>query len=107
MSAAPQVTTILVMKTENLADIKTNLSRYVDEVERQHERITITRNGKPAAVLVSVEDLEGLEETLEVLRDPDLMGVIRESMAELTARHEPGLTYKDLWHLKESGAFGE
>jgi len=95
------------MKTESLAGIKANLSRYVDEVEGQHERVTITRNGKPAAVLVSVDDLEGLEETLEVLRDPDLRAVIQESLAELMHRREPGLSSQDLWHLNESGAFNE
>lgn len=52
------------MKTTSLAEVRTQLSKFVDEVVKTHERITITRNGKPAAVLISAEDLEALEETL-------------------------------------------
>ncbi len=48
----------------SLADVRTKLSRYVDEVVRTHERVTITKNGKRAAVLISAEDLDALEETL-------------------------------------------
>lgn len=52
------------MKTTSLADARTQFSKYVDDVATTHERVTITRNGKPAAVLISAEDLEALEETL-------------------------------------------
>jgi prevent-host-death family protein len=41
----------------------------VDKVEGQHERVTLTRNGRPAAVLISPEDLEALEDTLDLLSD--------------------------------------
>lgn len=52
------------MKTTSLADVRSQLSKYVDDVVTTHERVTITKNGKPAAVLISAEDLESLEETL-------------------------------------------
>ncbi len=52
------------MKTTSLADVRTQLSRYIEEVVTTHERVTITKNGKPAAVLISAEDLDALEETL-------------------------------------------
>ena len=52
------------MKTTSLADVRAQLSKYVEDVVATHERVTITRNGKPAAVLISAEDLEALEETL-------------------------------------------
>ncbi len=55
---------MLHMKTTSLADARTQFSRYVEDVVTTHERVTITRNGKPAAVLISAEDLEALEETL-------------------------------------------
>jgi antitoxin YefM len=64
-----------------LSWVKTHLSELVDRVERQHDRVVVTRNGRPAAVLISHEDLEGLEETLAALSDPDLMHQIRESEA--------------------------
>jgi prevent-host-death family protein len=46
----------------------TGLSEVIDPVEHQHERVVITRKGRAAAVLISPEDLEALEETLSVLR---------------------------------------
>ena len=70
------------METTSLADVRANLSRYVDAVVKTHERVTITRNGRPAAVLISVDDLESLEETIEVLSDPQAMADIREARAE-------------------------
>lgn len=57
-------TRILSMKTTSLADVRTQLSKYVEDVAATHERVTITKNGKPAAVLISADDLEALEETL-------------------------------------------
>jgi prevent-host-death family protein len=58
------------MKVTTLADTKAHLSTFIDEVARTHERVTITRNGIPTAVLIAVDDLEGLEETLAWLSDP-------------------------------------
>jgi prevent-host-death family protein len=53
-----------------LAEIKAHLSEVVDRVEREHERVVLTRNGRPAAVIMSPEDLEALEDSLELLSDP-------------------------------------
>jgi prevent-host-death family protein len=50
-----------------LAEVRNKLSEVVDNVEREHDRVVITRHGRPAAVVLSVDDLESLEETLEVL----------------------------------------
>ena len=57
------------MKTAPLADVKTHLSALVDEVVRTHEQVTITRNGQPVAVVLSLEDYESLLETLALLDD--------------------------------------
>jgi antitoxin YefM len=59
------------MSTEALRTVKDRLSEYVDRVQREHERVTITKNGVPAAVLISADDLDELEETLSVLADAD------------------------------------
>ena len=73
---------ILVMsEVLSLAAVKARFSELVDRVARQQERIVVTRNGQPAAVLVSPDDLEGLEETLAVLSDPDLLARVREGEA--------------------------
>jgi prevent-host-death family protein len=66
-----------------LAEVKNRLSEVVDRLEREHGRVVITRHGHPAAVMLSLEDLESLEETLAVLSDPELMAAIREADAEV------------------------
>jgi prevent-host-death family protein len=65
-------------ETLPLSAVKARLSELVDRVEGEDERIVVTRNGRPAAVLVSAADLESLEETLAVLSDRELMQRIRE-----------------------------
>jgi prevent-host-death family protein len=60
------------------------LSELVDRVEDQHDRVVVTRNGKPAAVLISQEDLESLEETLATMSDASIMTQIQESKQALT-----------------------
>lgn len=57
------------MSTEALRTVKDRLSEFVDRVQREHDRVMITKNGRPAAVLISAADLEELEETLAVLSD--------------------------------------
>ena len=69
------------MSVEPLRSVRDHLSETIDRVEHQHERVTITRNGRAAAVLVSPEDLGSLEETLSVLLDPDALADIREADA--------------------------
>lgn len=65
------------MSTEALRTVKDRFSEYVDRVAREHERVVVTRNGRPAIVLISTEDLESLEETLAVLSDPEAMAGLR------------------------------
>ncbi len=65
-------------ETLPLSAVKARLSELVDRVESEDDRIVVTRNGRPAAVLVSADDLESLEETLAVLSDRELMRKIRE-----------------------------
>ena len=59
------------------------LSEVVDKVEREHDRVVITKYGRPAAVVVSVDDLESLEQTLDILSRRALIKAIRESLDEL------------------------
>ncbi|WP_036556153.1 type II toxin-antitoxin system Phd/YefM family antitoxin [Nocardioides insulae] len=69
------------MSVESLREVRNHFSEVVDRVEHEHERVTITRNGRPAAVLLSTEDLAELEETLAVLGDPEALADIREADA--------------------------
>lgn len=66
-----------------LAEVKAHLSELVARVNGQHERVTVTVHGRPSAVLVSVEDLESLEETIAVLADSQAVQALVQSEAEL------------------------
>jgi prevent-host-death family protein len=76
------------MKTVALSEAKDKLSALVDEAEREHEIIRITRHGHGAAVLMSEDDLESLHETLFWLSQPG----IREDLAESGRAVESGQT---------------
>jgi len=65
-----------------LAEVKNRLSEVVEQVETQRARVTITKHGRPAAVVISADDLASLEETLRVLSDPELLAQVRASRAE-------------------------
>jgi antitoxin YefM len=71
-----------------LSEAKARLSELARRVRQQHERITLTRNGEAEAVLLSVEDLEGLEMTLEILGDSQAAARISESLAALSRGDE-------------------
>jgi antitoxin YefM len=68
-----------------LAEIKKRLSEIVDGVAERHHRVVLTRNGRPAAVIISPDELESLEETLEILSDPKAMRAIRRGEADIDA----------------------
>ena len=68
-----------------LAEVKNRLSEVVDRLEREHGRVVITKHGRPAAVMLSLEDLESLEKTLAILSDPELMAELRPADAEEAA----------------------
>jgi antitoxin YefM len=72
-----------------LSEAKARLSELARRVRTQHERITLTRNGEAEAVLLSVDDLDGLELTLEILGDTEAVARISESLAAI-GRGEPG-----------------
>jgi prevent-host-death family protein len=69
------------MGIESLRTVRDHLSEMVDRVEHHHERLVVTRNGRPAAVLISPDDLAQLEETIDVLSDSDALADIREADA--------------------------
>ena len=81
------LTRILVMSDVvlPLAEIKKRLSEIVDGVEVRHDRVVLTRHGRPAAVIISPDELESLEETLELLSDPRAMREIRQAEAAVEA----------------------
>ncbi|MDA8057144.1 MAG: type II toxin-antitoxin system Phd/YefM family antitoxin [Actinomycetota bacterium] len=82
-----------------LADARNRLSELVADVEKTHARVTITKHGHPAAVLISPDDLASLEETVDILSDPEALADIREAEAE----HARGdfTTGEEMRHLIE------
>ncbi|RKE68641.1 prevent-host-death family protein [Dietzia kunjamensis] len=72
------------MSTEPLREVRANFSDVVDRVSKHHERVTVTKNGRPVAVVISPDDLAALEETLDVLSDPSALADIREADAART-----------------------
>jgi antitoxin YefM len=81
-------------ETLPLAEIKAHLSEVVDRVEGRHQRIVLTRNGRPAAVLISPDGLEALEDTLDILSSPEALAEIQRAREEI-ARGE-GVTAEEL-----------
>jgi antitoxin YefM len=67
------------------SEVKAHLSEVADRVEREHERILVTRNGRPSFVLLSPDDLASLEETLDILQDDELMQSLRRSRRQAAA----------------------
>jgi antitoxin YefM len=73
------------VSTVPVGDARDSFSRLLAQVERTHERVTITRHGNPVAVILAAEDLAALEETAEILSRPDTVAAIQEGLAELDA----------------------
>ena len=71
------------MKTLPIAQVKANLSRLVDRVVETDEEIVITRNGRPAAVLVSPDEYQGWKETQAIRLDRELVTEIRRGLRML------------------------
>jgi antitoxin YefM len=78
--------------TVAFSDAKAHLSELAERVENEHDRILVTRNGRPSFVLISPDDLESLEEKLEIVRDPELMASIALSRRQAKAGKRVRLT---------------
>ncbi|MDO4901301.1 type II toxin-antitoxin system Phd/YefM family antitoxin [Actinomyces sp.] len=84
-----------------LRDVKNHLSEVVGQVEREHSRVTITRHGRPAAVVISPDDLGSLEETLDILSRPALIERIRAGVDDLGAQRVETLSKDELLDFLE------
>lgn len=73
------------MRTVPLSEAKDKLSAMVEQAERTHEIVTITRHGRPAAVLMAAEDLESLHETLFWLSQPGVRDDVDEARRDVEA----------------------
>ena len=73
------------MSVQPLRYVRDHLSELIDQVDREHDRVEVTRNGRVVAVIVSSEELTALEETLAVLADPAVLADIRAADAAYAA----------------------
>jgi len=74
-----------VAKTIPFTEARSKLSELLDDLERRHEHVVITRNGRPAGVLIPAAEFEAIEESLEILQDEDLLHALRESEDDVKA----------------------
>jgi len=73
----------VTMKIMSVSEAKMKLSSLIDEVSSTDEEVTITKNGRPAAIMISHEEYESLKETAAIRSDKELMDEIRKGMALL------------------------
>lgn len=77
-----------------ISDARTNLPDLVNKVNKNLDRVTITVNGQPKAILVSAEELESLEETAEILAIPGAKQSIRQGLKQ--AKKRQGIPMSEL-----------
>ena len=78
-------------KTVPVRELRSNLSSLLDDVSDRRDHVLVTRNGSPAAVLVPVDEYEALEETAEILSDPDALAALEAGLAEIERGETIGL----------------
>jgi antitoxin YefM len=72
-----------VAKTVPVRELRSNLSELLSDVADRRDHVLVTRNGRPAAALVPIDEYEALEETAEILSDPDAIAAIEAGLAEI------------------------
>ena len=83
-------------KTLSLSEVKMRLPELIAGVQEREEEVVVTKNGRPAAVLINVEEYARLKETLDVLSDPALMKQIAQSRAFYRSGRK-GLSFEDVF----------
>lgn len=70
-------------KTVPVRELRSNLSSLLDDVSDRRDHVLVTRNGSPAAALIPVDEYEALEETAEILSDPDALSALEVGLGEI------------------------
>jgi antitoxin YefM len=86
--------TCAMAKIVPVREFRTKLSELLSDVADRRDHVLVTRNGKPAAALVPIDEYEALEETAEILSDPDAIAAIETGLAEL--ERDETVTLEDL-----------
>jgi antitoxin YefM len=85
------------MKTLSLSEVKMKLSSLVEEVQAADEEIVITKNGSPAAIIISPDEYESMKETITVRSDEALMREIKEGLRDLKRKKAKLYTLEELF----------
>jgi prevent-host-death family protein len=85
------------MKTLSLSEAKMKLSALVEALQTDEEEVVITKNGRPAAVLVSPDEFASWRETQRVLFDPEFMADIKAGLAALREKDVALYTLEELF----------
>jgi len=84
------------MKTLSLSEAKMKFSALVDEVNTSDEEVIVTKNGRPAAVIINPDEYESIKETSRIISDADLIAEIRQGLKSLKAKRAKVYTLEDL-----------
>lgn len=76
--------TARMAKLVPVREFRSRLSELLSDVSERRDHVLVTRNGKPAAALVPIDEYEALEETAEILSDSDTLAAIEAGVAELS-----------------------
>ena len=85
-----------MFRTLPISEVKSSLPELVTGVAEREEEIVVTRNGRPAAILVNYDEYRRQRDTLDILSDPDMMKQIRQSR-RFYAKHVKGLSFEDVF----------
>ncbi|OHC00644.1 MAG: prevent-host-death protein [Planctomycetes bacterium RIFCSPLOWO2_12_FULL_39_13] len=85
------------MKTLSLSEAKMKLSRLIEDVNITDEEVVITKNGRPAAVLISPDEFDSLKETIAIRSDSDLMDEIKKGLKALKSKKSKLYTLDELF----------
>jgi prevent-host-death family protein len=84
------------MKTLSLSEAKMKFSALVDAVNTSDEEVIVTKNGRPAAVIISPDEYESIKETSRITSDEDLMAEIRQGLNSLKVKRTKVYTLEEL-----------
>lgn len=88
-----------------MAEARAKLAAILDSAIKSNERTVITRNGEPAAVIMSIDDYESMNETLDILADPELTAYLLDYQAN--PELEPSYTLEEVKAELEARRKGE
>lgn len=71
-----------MVNTITVKDLRPGLPSVLEDIDRKLDRYIVTKRGKPVAIMLSVDDYEGLLETLEILSDKKAVARIKRSKRE-------------------------